>query len=172
MSRASFCGGAVTAACTVFCGVGVAFAVPSPEFFPVSDAIRVFEDGYACPASTGTVISVFGVRNETVSAQCAVRAAEAIKDLTVSVSPLTRRAGGASIPVENVGWNFVSGILILTNSPALKPADLLCPAPARFPDCLSDERRCDVPQGALKVEASNEKGKKTIVRMFRLQVHS
>ena len=136
---------------SVVCSTPLLAAAPPLEFFPVSDAVRVFEDGYGLTNSTpAKEINVFGLRNETVSAQCAVRAHRDLRKLTVSVGPLKREGDAAVIPDGNVSWNFVSGILVLTNTPKLRKADLTRPAPARFPDCLSEERQCDVAKGALK----------------------
>ncbi len=126
--------------------------LPPLELFAVSDAIRVFEDGYGCTntQSQSKEINVFGLRNETISAQCVVRAGQDLSGLTVTLQPLKQDGSTAQIPVENLSWNFVTGILVLTNTPKLRAADLTRPAPARFPDCLAEERQCDVTNGALK----------------------
>lgn len=127
-----------------------ACAEPALEMFAVSDAVRVFEDGYGFPDKPAQEISVFGLRGEIVSAQCAVRARRGAAGLTVSVRPLARDGSADRIPAESVSWNFVSGVLVLTNTPKLKSEDLTRKAPARFPDCLAAERACDVAAGALK----------------------
>ncbi len=128
-----------------------ALAAQEPlALFPVSDAVRVFDDGYQCPDATGQEIRLFGLRAETLSAQCVVRAGQDLPKLTVSVSPLAAEGGGAQIPAENVHWNFVTSIFIEANTPKVNPADLTRAAPARFPDCLAEDRECDVPEGTLK----------------------
>ncbi len=127
-------------------------AVPPLELFAVSDAVRVFEDGYGFTntQSQGREINVFGLRNETISAQCVVRAGRDLSKLTAAFHPLKLDGGTARIPAENLNWNFVSGIMVLTNTPKLRKSDLTRPAPARFPDCLAEERQCDMTNGALK----------------------
>jgi len=131
--------------------LAAAQAAPSPlELFAVSDTVRVFEDGYGLPDSPGKEIAVFGLRNETVSAQCVVRATGNAAKLTVTAGPLKQDGNAAQIPAENVSWNFVTGIFVEKNAPNARPADITRPAPARFPDCLSEERQCDIAQGALK----------------------
>lgn len=129
-------------------------AAPAAEaplaMFPVSDAVRVFEDGYQCPDATGEEIRLFGLRNETLSAQCVVRAGQDLPKLTVSLSPLRMEGSTAQIPAENVSWNFITSIFVEQNTPKVNRADLTRPAPARFPDCLAEDRECDLAKGALK----------------------
>ena len=73
-----------------------------------------------------------------------------LQEVTVAVGPLASMAGAAAIPAENVQWNFVESIFIAENTPKLRPSDLTRPAPAQFPDLLSDERRCSIAKGAMK----------------------
>jgi hypothetical protein len=119
------------------------------EVFATSDAVRVFEDGYGHPNKLPE-IRIFGLRNETISAQCVVEAHDDLKELVVSIGSLKQREGSANIPAENVTWNFVKSILIEQNTPKLRKSDLVRPAPARFPDCLSDDRRCSLSKGSLQ----------------------
>jgi hypothetical protein len=123
---------------------------PSFEVFATSDAIRVFEDGFGALEKPASEICVFGLRNETVSAQCVVRALDAIKDLSISISPLKRVEGDAAIPAEAVRWNFVESIAIEANTRKLCKSDLTRTAPARFPDCLGDARQCSIGKGMRK----------------------
>ena len=113
-------------------------ASPPLEVFATSDAVRVFEDGVGNPDQRLAEMRVFGLRNEIVSAQCVVQAHEASADVTVSVDALKQADSAAAIPAENVRWNFVDSIFIEKNTPKLVKSDLTAPAPARFPDCLSD----------------------------------
>jgi hypothetical protein len=112
----------------------------------VTDLVRVFEDGYQCPAPQKR-IEVFGIRNEVLSAQCVVKARQPLPDLTVSVSPLKSKAGNTALPVDRVAWNFVGSVLIAENAPNQRKSDLLRPAPARFPDYLSDAKQMAVEAG-------------------------
>jgi hypothetical protein len=148
MRRGGWC--AVLSAVILLSADGASAAAPALELFPVSDVVRVFEDGYACPDAPGREIRLFGLRNETISAQCAVRALEDLPELGVTSGPLRRAEGKALIPAENLDWHFVSSIFIEKNTPKVHPADLTRPAPARFPDCLAAERQCAVPKGELK----------------------
>jgi len=120
------------------------------EVFAVSDAVRVFEDGYGLPDKQAGEVRVFGVRNEVVSAQCVVRANADLKDLTVATGPLQQAGASATLPAEAVEWNFVESIFIEENTRKVDKNDLTRPAPARFPDLLSDERQCALAKGSLK----------------------
>lgn len=124
-------------------------AEPAFETFPVSDAVRVFEDGYGFSGEQAGEIRVFGLRGEIISAQCAVRAVEDLPELTVSLAPLEGSEGSA-IPAESLQWNFVESIFIEENTRKLQKSDLTRPAPAKFPDWLSEDRQCSVAKGALK----------------------
>ncbi|NUQ65756.1 MAG: DUF4091 domain-containing protein [Pirellulales bacterium] len=120
------------------------------EVFAVSDAVRVFEDGYGMPERRDGEVRVFGISNEILSAQCVVRASEDLKDLTVAVGPLKHAHNSATIAEASIRWNFVESIFIEENTPKLRKSDLVRPAPARFPDVLSDERNCSVAKGTFK----------------------
>jgi hypothetical protein len=125
-------------------------AAPPFDCFATSDLTRVFEDGYGQPGRRLTNITVFGLRNEIVSAQCVVLAREDLEGLTLSLGPLQQAEGSAVIPGDNLSWSFVGSILIQTNTPKLQKQDLIRPAPAWFPDYLSDERQCSVRKGSYK----------------------
>jgi hypothetical protein len=119
---------------------------PPYECFAVTDLVRVFEDGYKCPAPQKR-IEVFGIRNEVLSAQCVVKARLALHDLTVSVSPLKHKTANSVLPADRVAWNFVGSIQIAENSPNHRKSELSRPAPARFPDYLSDAKQMAVEAG-------------------------
>ncbi|MDD4872790.1 MAG: DUF4091 domain-containing protein [Kiritimatiellae bacterium] len=126
-------------------------AVVAPfEVFGVSDAVRVFEDGYGLSSNQTKEVRVFGICNEIISAQCVVRANEDIKDMTVVTGPLKLTDGSATLDANTVKWNYVENILIKTNTPKLVKSDLIRPAPARFPDLLSDQQQCSPAKGSLK----------------------
>jgi len=119
------------------------------ECFAVSDLVRVFEDGYGCPRPR-TAIEIFGIRNEIVSAQCVIKANEALERVTVTVSSLVNDEHSVSMPESAVEWNFVGSILISENTPKHKETDLIRPAPARFPDYLAEERESSLEQDGYK----------------------
>ena len=119
---------------------------PPFECFAVTDLVRVFEDGYHCPAPQKQ-IEVFGIRNEVLSAQCVVKAGQPLRDLTVSVSPLKHKTANAALPADSVTWNFIGSILLAENSPNHRKSDVIRAAPARFPDYLSDVRQMAVETG-------------------------
>ncbi|MCL5279324.1 MAG: DUF4091 domain-containing protein [Planctomycetes bacterium] len=116
------------------------------ECFGVTDLERVFEDGYKC-SPPHQRIEVFGIRNEVLSAQCVVKAREALRDLAVSVGPLKLKGGNSSLPAEAVTWNFIGSIQIAENSPNHRKAGFTRAAPARFPDYLSDAKQMAVEAG-------------------------
>lgn len=134
-----------------FFGGGARGAESPPfELFAVSDAVRVFEDGYGLSDQRPDEIRVFGIRNEIVSAQCVIKAPGDLENLTVAVTQLKDAAGSAAIPAENVEWSFVESILVEENTPELLKSDLIRPAPARFPDYLGEARQCSLSPGACK----------------------
>jgi len=116
------------------------------ECFAASDLIRIFEDGYNCPALKET-IEIFGIRNEYITAQFVIKANEDIERVTVSVSPLRHVEGSASLPVSNIRWNFVGSIPIEENTPKYRKSDLIRSAPARFPDYLVEEKEISIEKG-------------------------
>jgi len=119
---------------------------PVFECFAVTDLVRVFEDGYNCPPPQSRM-ELFGIRNEYVSAQCVVKTRQGLRDLTVSVGPLRLKDGGAALPADGVSWNFVGSIAIAENSPNHRQSGVIRPAPARFPDYLSDATHVAVEAG-------------------------
>lgn len=125
-------------------------AEPAFEVFAASDAVRVFEDGYGASDQRPAEIRVFGLRNEVVSAQCVVLARENLKGVKATIGALQHEGSKALIPAGNVRWNFVESIFIKENTRKLHRSELTRPAPARFPDYLSDARTCDVTKGSRK----------------------
>lgn len=123
---------------------------PTLECFAASDLDRVFEDGYGSPEPRQSALNLSGLRNETISAQCVLLAHEDLEGLAVSVGPLRQAQGTGVIPEQNVHWNFVAGIFIEKNSPNRQKEDLLRPAPAWFPDYLSEDRTCSMRKGNRK----------------------
>lgn len=120
------------------------------ECFAASDMVRVFEDGFGEQKERKREIELFGLRNETISAQCVIVAGAALNNVRVSVGPLTRADGPDSITAKNVTWNFVESIFLEKNTPNRRAGGVTRPAPAWFPDCLSTERECSIAAGARK----------------------
>ena len=149
-SIAALCVLSVWMAAALASAASLQAAAPPLEVFASSDAVRVFEDGYGAPEKPPAELRVFGLRNEVVSAQCVVLAHADLKELGVSVGPLKRLESAAAIPAQDVQWNFVESIFIEENTPKLRKTDLVRPAPARFPDCLSEDRNCSLGKGSRK----------------------
>lgn len=125
-------------------------ALPKLECFATSDMERVFEDGYGSMGSSQSALNLFGLRNETISGQCVFLANEDLEEMKFSVSPLQQSQGPAVFPERNVHWSFVGSIFIEKNSPNRQKGDLLRPAPAWFPDYLSEDSKCALRKGARK----------------------
>ena len=138
--------GSVFAAIVLACGSSCLGQEPPFECFAVTDLVRVFEDGYQCPPPQDR-IDVFGIRDEYVSAQCVVKARRPVKDLAISVGSLKHTGDDATVPANSVTWNFVGSIAIAENSPNHRESEALRPAPARFPDYLSDAKQMSVEAG-------------------------
>ncbi len=109
------------------------------DWFAASDLVRVFEDGYDTPLPRGAV-DVFGIRGETLSAQCVLASHTALSNVTIEVSRLRCENGSASLPVGAVRWNFVGSVPVPQNTPIARLTHLTRLAPAQFPDYLSEER--------------------------------
>ena len=131
----------------LLCSLCITMQAAPFECFAVSDLVRVFEDGYNIPADPGSVIEVFGIRNEYVSAQCAVKANQDLEHVTISVSPLVNPKRSASFARNAMRWNFVESILIRENTPKYRQTDLIRRAPAWFPDYLVDDRQISLKKG-------------------------
>ena len=119
------------------------------ELFAVSDLVRVFEDGYHCPEPQDA-IEIFGIRNEYICAQCVVKANQPLGRVAFNVSPLKHAEGSVSLPANSITWNFVGSIPIEQNTPKYRKADLIRPAPARFPDYLAEEKETSLEKGQYK----------------------
>ncbi len=120
------------------------------ELFAVSDLDRIFEDGYGAPQSSQGPLKWFGLRNEIISGQCVILAQEDVADLQLSLSTVQQSDSTSVIPASNVEWNFIDSIFIEKNSPNRQRGGLLRPAPARFPDVLSADRKCSLRKGTRK----------------------
>ena len=120
---------------------------PPFECFAVTDLERVFEDGYQCPAAAEADRGLrhpqrgpFGpVRRESPTA--------AARSDRLRRSAETSRPAMPSCRQTVVTWNFVGSILIAENSPNHRKSGFIRPAPARFPDYLSDARQMAVEAG-------------------------
>ncbi len=127
------------------------------DFFAVSDLERVFEDGYNRP-ELQSAIEIFGIRNEYVCAQCVIKAGKDLERVTVCASPLRHAESSVLLPENSINppyvWriklNFVGSIPIEQNTPKYRKADLIRPAPARFPDYLAEEKETSVEKDTYK----------------------
>ena len=131
----------------LLCSLCITMQAAPFECFAVSDLVRIFEDGYNFPADPGSVIEVFGIRNEYISAQCAVKANQDLEHVTISVSPLVNPKRSVSFARKAIRWNFVGSILIRENTPKYRPTDLIRRAPVWFPDYLVDDRQISLKKG-------------------------
>jgi hypothetical protein len=119
------------------------------DFFAVSDLERVFEDGYNCPEPQ-SAIEIFGIRNEYVCAQCVIKANKDLGRVTACASPLRHAESSVPLPENSVKLNFVGSIPIEQNTPKYRKADLIRPAPARFPDYLAEQDETTVEKDKYK----------------------
>jgi len=103
----------------------------------VDSMVQVFENRVAPKEDVPIVIDA--ARNETVSAQFAVRAAKDLDGLRCTVSPLVAgRSRLARVQVRYVGF-----VPVRKNS----HARAIRKAPGRFPDPLLEDQKTDVPTG-------------------------
>ncbi|MBN2411674.1 DUF4091 domain-containing protein [candidate division KSB1 bacterium] len=116
------------------------------DFFAVSDLVNIFQDGYNCPPPE-RAIDIYGIRGEYVSAQCVVKAGMNLDQVTVSAEPLKHENKSDVLPSTIVNWNFVGCVPIKENTPNRISSNLLRPAPAMFPDYLSEEKEKSISAG-------------------------
>ena len=108
------------------------------DWFAVSDLVRIFDDGYKCPAPRRS-IDVFGIRGETISAQCVLGAGAELRNVTVELSPLVPDSlPSVRLPANVMQWYFVGSVPLPGNTPGVRATHLTRLAPARFPDYLGD----------------------------------
>ncbi len=119
------------------------------QFYAVSDLQRVFEDGYR-PLPAKDTIELFGIKNETLSAQCVIQAEQDLENVTVHIDPISHADESYTLPMDCIQWNFVGSIFIETNTSKLIKSDLIRPAPAHFPDYLAEDRQIAMIQGTSK----------------------
>lgn len=119
------------------------------DFFAVSDLERVFEDGYNRP-ELQSAIEIFGIRNEYACAQCVIKAGKDLGRVTIYVSPPRHAESSVLLPENSIKLNFVGSIPIEQNTPKYRKADLIRPAPGRFPDYLAEEKETSVEKGTYK----------------------
>lgn len=125
----------------------LAFGAPRAfDWFAVSESVKIFEDGFGCPAPRGA-IDVFGVRGEYISAQGVLVTRAPLEDVTVETGRFLHEDGSASLPASATAWNFVGSVPVPKNSPYAQRSRYARLAPARFPDPLLDVRRISLPAG-------------------------
>jgi hypothetical protein len=137
------------AACLLTLGITISSGPPQQAFrlFSVSDAVRVFEDGYNLPPR-GDTIKVFGIRGETVSGQFVLYAERKLDRVTVEVTLNESPTAGNSIRAEDIEWNFVGSVPLSENTPNQPPGALSRTAPALYPDYLMAEKQLSVESGS------------------------
>jgi hypothetical protein len=79
----------------VLCASAAFAAVDRFDWFAASESVKIFEDGYGCPAPRAA-IDVFGLRGESVSAQGVLAARAALDNVTVEVGKLLHEGKSAS----------------------------------------------------------------------------
>jgi hypothetical protein len=126
--------------------LGVVRAGDSFDWFAASDLVRIFEDGYHCPEPRNAV-DTFGIRGETVSAQCVLAAHSALSDVTVEITRMQHESKAVSLPPDAVRWNFVGSVPVPQNTPGARQTHIIRAAPARFPEYLSEQRSPALSQG-------------------------
>lgn len=115
----------------------------------VSDAVRVFEDGFHTPELFETV-ELMGIRGEIISGQVVLEASKSLTDVEVEVSDLEDRANGDVINASEIEWNFVGSVHLSKNTTNQPSSVLIRKAPADFPEYLMAERQMDIPKGTFK----------------------
>lgn len=108
------------------------------QLWPVDSMVKVFED--TKPPAKPAALVIDAARNEVVSAQFAVRAAQALTGLRCTVAAL---AGPGRAKIEDVQVRFVGFVPVRKNS----DASALRKAPTRYGDPLLEEAKLDLPAG-------------------------
>jgi len=79
-----------------------------------------------------------------------IKAGKDLGRVTIYVSPLRHAESSVLLPENSIKLNFVGSIPIEQNTPKYRKADLIRPAPARFPDYLAEEKETSVEKGTYK----------------------
>jgi hypothetical protein len=116
------------------------------DVFAASDLVKVFEDGYNLPTPEER-IDLFGIRNEVISGQVVIAAYDDVGGVTVEIGDLKHEKNGAIIGPEAISWNFVGSVPVQQNTDRARGESMVRPAPGRFPDYLSEERKTDLHRG-------------------------
>jgi hypothetical protein len=98
----------------------------------------------AAPGSEGAEVAVSACRNEYASGQFVVRAAQSLKSVQVSLSPLRNDAGGTGVEARA---RFVGYVPVASNTPDTPEDEFWCVAPCLVPDPLLLDDSVAVPAG-------------------------
>ncbi len=116
------------------------------KLYQASDLVKVFQDKYNMPPLQDTM-KIFGIRGEVISAQCVIVAKNNLTHVTAEIGPLKHVTTDILFPKANIIWNFVGYVPLSKNSPNQPLHVLSRPAPALFPDYLTDIRQVSVKKG-------------------------
>ncbi len=101
----------------------------------------------APPAETAAPLLIEGARNETVSAQAALRSATDVAGAHASLSDFTPREGGATIPASMATLQWERYIDIDRNTDGLPEDELIAKAPNSIPDPFWEDPRIPLQAG-------------------------
>lgn len=102
---------------------------------------KIFRD--AKPPENAGPVTLRAARNEYEPGQFVVRSAAPLRQARVELSPLRHSGTSATIPPENVAWNFV-GFIPLKKNTRGSGAIQVRPAPCDIPDPLLEDRVMDL----------------------------
>jgi len=126
----------------VIAHAGAANAAAPLDVWAVDPHAKIFRD--AKPSQAPGTVTLRAARNEYEPGQFVVRSVQPLRQARVELSPLRHTAASATIPPENVSWNFVGYIPLKKNTRGSAAIQVRA-APCEIPDPLVDLRALDLP---------------------------
>lgn len=114
------------------------------QVFIRSSYINVFRDQPMYFTDKPEPFHLVMARNEYQSFQVCLRSDNAFTINSLTFTDFIAIEGNASIPSENLRYNFVEYVYIPSHTVGLTPTDAIRPAPDYFPDPLSNNRSVQV----------------------------
>ncbi len=116
------------------------------QLWTVPPTEQVRQDA-APPAEPKRAFALVAMRGQAKGFQVVVRPEEELRRARIEFEPLRQENGAARIDPRWLAWHFVDYVKIDKNSRATPAEELVWPAPAEYPEELSDDLVRDLPAG-------------------------
>ena len=112
--------------------------------WPADPLVKIFRDTQP-PDRPGRAASLESARNEFESAQVAITAKSALRDVSLEMGSLKHAT--SDFEIANVKANFVGFVPVKKNTPDTPPEELVCTAPCDAPDPLLEDESAEIAAG-------------------------